>query len=292
GIDTIEKLAMVKSTVVEAVAPDGYAILNADDDLVYDLHDKLTCNIAYFSMNSENERVRHHVSKGGMAAIYENDFITILKGKMIFRIGRASQVPITFNGAATFNIANVLAASLAAFIQKIHPRDIMEALNTFIPGPETIPGRMNVFEFASHKVIVDYAHNPHGLQSIAGFLQSLQATRKVGVITGVGDRRCEDIKALASEAAKIFDEIIIRHDDDLRGRTVEELDRLLTDGIRAIDPERKITIIDSEIQAVEEVLRTAVPGSVSVIFADDVSAVIAQVQKSCNKKPAAQLEVA
>lgn len=292
GIDTIEKLARVKATVVESVAPAGYAILNADDDLVYEMREKLKCNIAFFSMNSENHRVREHVAMGGVAAIYENDFITVLKGKMIFRIGRASQVPVTFGGHASFNIANVLAASLAAFIQKIHPRDILEALNSFIPGPETMPGRMNVFEFADHKVIVDYAHNPHGVQSIASFIRSLPATKKIGVITGVGDRRCEDITALASEAAKIFDEIIIRHDDDMRGKNVEELDRLLTIGIKQVDPEKKITIIDTEMQAVEHVLNNPVPGGVSVIFADNIQAVLARVQKAGTRKASEVLEVA
>jgi cyanophycin synthetase len=292
GIDSIEKLAKLKSTVVETVAPEGYAILNADDDLVFDLHKHLTCNVAYFSMNAENQRVREHVSNGGLAAIYENDFITILKGKMMFRIGRASGIPITFGGAAVFNIANVLAASLAAFIQKIHPRDILEALQTFIPGPETLPGRMNVFEFADHKVIVDYAHNPHGVQSIASFLKSLPAKIRIGVITGVGDRRREDIRALASEAAKIFDEIIIRHDHDMRGMDTRELDRLLTDGIKEVDADKKITIIDTEMQAVEQVLNNPVPGGVSVIFADDIQSVISQVQKVCLKYQGKALEVA
>jgi cyanophycin synthetase len=292
GIDTVEKLAKVKSTVVESVKPDGYAILNADDPLVYAMHEKLNCNIALFSMNSDCRQLREHVGKGGLAAMYENDFITILKGKMIFRIGRASQVPITFGGAASFNIANVLAASLAAFVQKIHPRDILEALTSFIPCPETIPGRMNVFEFPDHKVIVDYAHNPHGVQSIAAFLKSIPATRKIGVITGVGDRRSEDITALANEAAKIFDEIVIRHDEDMRGRDTAELDQLLTEGIKQVDPEKKITVIDTEMHAVQEVLKNHVPGSVSVIFADNIQAVVAEVRKAYIAKPGKALEVA
>ncbi|MHA4843834.1 cyanophycin synthetase [Flavitalea antarctica] len=292
GIDTMEQLAKVKSTVVESVKPDGYAILNADDPMVYALREKLKCRIALFSMNSDCPRLREHVAKGGLAAIYENNFITILEGKMLFRIGRASQLPITFGGAASFNIANVLAAVLAAFIQKIHPRDILEALMGFIPGPETIPGRMNVFEFPDHKVIVDYAHNPHGVESIAEFLRSMPASRKIGVITGVGDRRSEDITALAYEAAKIFDEIVIRHDEDMRGRDIAELDQLLTDGIKQLDPEKKITIVDTEIHAVQEVLNNHTSGSISVIFADNIKAVVDEVRKAYIKKPGQVLEMA
>ncbi|HTE23962.1 cyanophycin synthetase [Flavitalea sp.] len=278
GIDCLEKLARVKATVVESVKPGGYAILNADDDLVFAMLENLRCNIALFSMNPDSQRIADHIHRGGMAAIYENDFITILNGKMRFRIGRVSQMPITFSGAATFNIANVLAASLATFIQKIHPRDIFGALLSFIPCPETIPGRMNVFEFHDHKVIVDYAHNPHSVQAIASFINSLPATRKIGVITGVGDRRKQDIKAIGTEAAKIFDEIIIRHDDDMRGLSKTELDSLISEGIKEVDPSKKITIIDSELQAVEEVLKNHISGSVSVILTDNIKAVVTKLK--------------
>ena len=56
-------------------------------------------------------------------------------------------------------------------------------------------------------------------------------TQKVGIISGTGDRRDEDIKEMGKISAKCFDEIIIRQDKHLRGRTAEEIIQPLTEGI-------------------------------------------------------------
>jgi len=293
GIDCREKLARVKATVPLAVHPDGYAVLNADDDMVYNMGHQLKCKVAYYSMDANHPNVLEHVKNGGLAAVYENRHIMVLKGRTALRLAKVDKIPITFGGAATFNIANVLAATLAAYIQDIHPRDIMDALNGFIPCPETIPGRMNMFELPECKVIVDYAHNTHGVQSIAPFIKSLRATKKIGVIAAVGDRRAEDISGLGAEAARIFDEIIVRHDEDLRGGDIDELDRLICEGIRSVDPHKKITILGSELHAVDVVLSRPEPGSVSVIFAENIKAVVARIREAAAKKePEKVLEVA
>jgi cyanophycin synthetase len=101
----------------------------------------------------------------------------------------------------------------------------------------------------------------------------------VGVITGVGDRRDEDIQSLGMEAAKIFDELIIRHDDDLRGRTQEEIDHLICQGIEKVSPSKKITIVSNELQAVDFAIQHAAENSITVFFVDNIKAVINQLNK-------------
>lgn len=64
-IDTIEQLANLKSVVAEAVFPDGYAVLNADDYRVAAMAEKTKANIAYFTMNPDSELVQRHIQKGG-----------------------------------------------------------------------------------------------------------------------------------------------------------------------------------------------------------------------------------
>ena len=274
GIDSLEDLARVKAVVPESVHADGYAILNADDERVCRMSDNLHCNVAYFTMNPDNTQVLQHIKNGGMAAVYDNGYLTIRHGQMVYTLAKAADIPITFSGTADFNIQNILPASLAAFIQRIHPGRIAEALKTFIPCAETIPGRMNVFDFNSFRIIVDYAHNPHGVKAIASFVRSMPASVKVGVITGVGDRRDEDIRSLGMEAAAIFDELIIRHDDDLRGRSQTDIDRLICEGIQQIAPGKKITIVSNELSAVEAVIKNAVENSVTFFFADNIKAVV------------------
>jgi cyanophycin synthetase len=278
GIDSLEKLARVKGVLAESVAPDGYAVLNADDEHVYALRDRLQCRIALFSMHADNVRIRQHVREGGIAAVYENGFLSLIREGVMTRIGKAAEIPITYSGQARFNVANALAASLAAFVHGFDAAAIFSALASFIPSPETIPGRMNMFEFGDFKIIVDYAHNTHGLRAINDFIRSMPASVRIGVLAGVGDRRDKDIISMAREAALIFDEIIIRQDKDLRGRQPGELNGLLYKGIQGIDPLKKVTLIPEERKAVEALLQRAERGMVAVVFADDIPAVIAQLQ--------------
>jgi cyanophycin synthetase len=285
GIDSLEKLAKVKSVLPESVCAGGYAILNADDELVCAMKEKVSCNVAFFTMNADNEMVRQHVMNGGLAAVYENGYISIRKGRVVSYIGKACDIPITFSGAAEFNIANILPAALAAYVQQISPERIWKALMSFIPCPETIPGRMNVFDFNYFRMIVDYAHNSHGVKAIASFIRSLPASKKTGVIAGIGDRRDEDIKAIGAEAAGIFDELIIRHDDDLRGRKAEEIDRLIVEGIRRVCPDKKIIMAAGELQAVQLAVTNAVENSVVVFFADNIKGVINELRKFQTAEP-------
>jgi cyanophycin synthetase len=273
GIDSLEKLAKVKSVVPETVSPNGYAVLNADDDLVYAMKDRINCKVALFSINAHNIRIEEHCKKGGIAAVYENGFLLLRTGNHLIPIEEAKNIPITFGGKAEFNIANVLAASLAAYTNRIKLDTIREALRTFLSSHENTPGRVNVFEFADFKVVIDYAHNPHAVKAVGKFIRAFNARTKVGIITGVGDRRYEDIIALGEESAKVFDEIIIRHDDDMRGRTVEEVENLITKGIVNINPDIPITYSMMECEAVDYAINHVVPDSVIVVLTENISKV-------------------
>ncbi|MBL7682967.1 MAG: cyanophycin synthetase [Flavipsychrobacter sp.] len=279
GIDTIEKLARVKGVVPQTVFPEGYAILNADDDLVYAMRDGLDCKVALFSLHEDNPRIKEHCSKGGLAAIYEHGYVTILKGGWKIRVEKVTNIPITFSGKAEFNISNVLGATLAAYVRDFKTEDIRLALQTFVPSPAMTPGRMNMFNFKNFTVMLDYAHNTHGIQAIGKYVQSVDAPLKVGIVAGVGDRRDEDIISLGEESAKIFDEIIIRQDKNLRGRTEEEMIELMTRGIKNIDPLKKITLFRKESEAIDHAIATAQKDSFIVVISDVVPDALDQVKR-------------
>lgn len=274
GIDTIEKLARVKAVVAESVMPGGYAILNADDDLVYEMKDNLSCKVALFSLNPENPRIVTHCENGGLAAVYDGSYLAIIDKNRKIKLGKAKQVPITFEGKAQFNIANVLGAVLAGYVSNFSVDSIKQSIQTFIPSPESTPGRMNIFRFNDFTVMIDYAHNPHGINAVGKFITAFNATAKVGIIAGVGDRRDQDLVAIGEEAAKIFDEIIVRMDDYLRGRTTDEIFNLVSTGIKAIDPNKKITLIPGESEAITTAISNADQGSMIVVLTDKIAQAI------------------
>jgi cyanophycin synthetase len=279
GIHTIEQLAQVKGVVPETVHAGGYAILNADDELVYGMRKNVSANVALFSMDEDNPHIKAIAKVGGLAAIYENGYITICRGEWKMRIVKAVNVPLTFGGKATFMIQNVLPAALTAYTQGIALEDIRVALESFIPSPAQTPGRLNMFNFKNFKVMLDYAHNAAGLRALDNMLQNMTESPKVGIIAGIGDRRIEDNNNIGRIAAQMFDEVIIRQDKHLRGKTEEELITMLETGIRDVDPDKKVTIIPSQAEAIDFAIKNAKKGSIVVICSDVVPDALAQVSK-------------
>ncbi len=268
GIHTVEQLARVKGVIPETVLPEGYAILNADDDLVYDMRRNVVCNVALFSMDENNPRIKALQRLNGITAIYENGYVTICRGEWKMRIMKAEHIPLTYGGKAKFMIQNVLAAVLATHVQGISNEDIKAGLETLIPSAAQTPGRLNLFKFNEFSILLDYAHNPAGMRALQKFTDELDATVKVGIIAGIGDRRVEDNNEMGSIAAEMFDEIIIRQDKRLRGKTEEELIKMLNDGIIAKDPNKKTTIIPSEKEAITYAVKNAVKGSLIILCSD------------------------
>lgn len=278
-IHTMEDLARVKSVVARSTFDHGYTILNADDDLVYDMRHDVSCNVALFSTQSNNERIAEHCKNGGMAAIIEKGYLVICKGEWKTRIEKIVNIPLSMNGRAECMIKNILPAVLASVIYGFNIDHIREALKSFIPSASQTPGRMNLFNFKTFDVMIDYAHNPDGFTQLKKFMDRTQATHKVAIVSGTGDRRDEDIRNIGKICAQTFDEIIIRHDQDLRGRAKEDITRLLLEGIYS---ERKmpVQIISVEKDAIQYALDHAQPGSFITILADKVHEVIDYVTKA------------
>ncbi|TGD78850.1 cyanophycin synthetase [Hymenobacter wooponensis] len=278
-IYTVEEMANVKGVLPRTVRKDGYAVLNADDDLVYAMREKVDCCVALFSMNEHNPRIREHIEHGGLAAVYEEGYITIYKNSYKLRIDHATAFPITFGGRATFNIENSLAAALACYCYGFDKEQIKLALRTFVPSAAKMPGRMNTYKFPNFEVIVDYAHNTHGIEKFSQFLNATDATRKIGVVSGLGDRRDEDTLSFARVAGKMFDEVVLRQDRDLRGKTAEQLKDIMMQGLRLDAPELPINYIENEMEAIDHVLNTAQPGSVIVLFTENIKDTIKKLEE-------------
>lgn len=279
GIHTIEQLARVKGVIPETVLPDGYAILNADDDLVYEMRRSINCNLALFSMDEENTRIKALQRRGGLTAVHENGYVTICKGEWKMRIMKAEAIPLTYGGKAEFMIQNVLAAVLAAHVQGIRIEDMKVALETFIPSAAQTPGRLNLFKFENFTILLDYAHNPAGMRALKKFADKLEASHRVCIIAGIGDRREEDNNMIGSIAAEMSDEIIIRQDKRLRGKTEEELIKMLDDGIKMKNPKIKTTIIPSEREAITHAVNNAKKNSLIILCSDVVPDALELVQK-------------
>ncbi|MFV5702557.1 cyanophycin synthetase [Flavobacterium sp. XS2P12] len=283
-IHTLEDLARVKATVVKSIKKDGWAVLNGDDEHCVKIGQDLNCNVAYFSLSEDSDFIKKLSAEGKTVAVYENGYITIKKGEWKIRIERATHVPLTLGGKAKFMIANVLAATLASYLWGFKTEDISLSLQTFIPSAAQTPGRMNIFEFKKFKVLIDFAHNASGYKGVEEYLQSVEATKKIGIIAGVGDRRDEDIRECANIAARMFDHIIIRQEKYLRGRTEDEIINLILDGIKTSGKIVTYEIIPKETEAIKHAINCAEEGSFITALSDVVTNAIDIVQEYLDKE--------
>ncbi len=283
-INTLEDVARVKSTVVKSVKKDGWAVLNAEDEYCVKIASELDCKIAYFSLDENNPVIKKHCKAGGVAAIYENGFVTIKKGDWKIRVEKVTTIPLTLGGKAQFMIANVLAATLAGYLYGFKTEDMRLSLETFIPSAAQTPGRMNIFNFKEFKVMIDFAHNPAGYKAVESYLNQVESPHKVGIIAGVGDRRDQDITDCGAIAARMFDHIIIRQEKHLRGRTEEEIINLLLKGINSVDKQITYEIIPKEVEAIKHAISTAQPGTFITALSDVITNAIDIVQSYLDKE--------
>lgn len=269
-IETVDDMAKVKAIVPESVKKEGYAVLNADNDYTFQMVNRLKCNVALFSTNPLSERILQHCDNGGLAAVPEHGNIVLVKGKKKLLIEAIENIPVAFRGKAPFMLENILAATLAAYVENISVLNISQALQTFTPSVELTPGRLNIFEFRKFRLMIDYAHNYHGIKALGSFLNTIDASVKVGIISIAGDRRDIDIINVGSASAEIFDKIIIRLDEDKRGRKENEIISLLIEGLRKVKPDISVEIIPDELEAIYQAVRNAKEGYLIVNLSEKV----------------------
>jgi cyanophycin synthetase len=280
GVDTVEELADVKSVVVEAVRSRGSSVLNADDPLTADMAERAGGSIVYFSMREKSkwpDFLSKHIDEGGGAVVREQYNgrweIVVYDSGGVEAVVPVNAIPATMAGNAEFNVANALAAVAIAHSHGIGTRIIREALSTFETSLDKCPGRMNIFEGKGLKVILDYVHNPHGLEAIGKLVNNVRPNhrRTIGLISAAGDRRDEDLRHMGLLASRFFDEIIFREDTDLRGRQRGEIAALMEVGALegGFSPTHLSKVLDEE-EAIEESITRAKPGDLVVLAVDRV----------------------
>jgi cyanophycin synthetase len=307
GIDTLKQLSDVKGVLVEAVPRTGTAVLNADDPYVSRLSSESRGRVILFSMETEKgvrgfDRTDGFVGRGGAAFVLrhtpEGDQIVLRHGPRTMPVMYTHLIPATFGGRARMNVANALAAAAAAWATGAHLHDIRQGLRTFTTSFFQAPGRLNYLEVNGVRVVIDYCHNVDGMRNLADFARRMNGDgsgngtgrtgRAIGVIGMPGDRRDEDMREYGALAAAAFDEIIVREDRNLRGRTPGAAATVVADGVRmAREKGTGLTVrvdkVLNEMAAVKAALRRANPGDLVVMCVDDSVAVYREAMASAGQ---------
>ena len=268
-INTVDTLALVKRVIVQNVAPHGMAVLNASDPMVSAMATACPGTVTFFAMDRHHPVLNTHRAQGKRVVYCEDQQIVCSEGGHDHRIA-LSAIPLTRNGAISFQIENAMASIAAGWALQLDWKTIETGLATFVNDAQTAPGRFNVFDYRGATVIADYGHNPDAILALVQAIESMPATKRTVVISGAGDRRDEDISRQTEILGEIFDEAILYQDQCQRGREDGEVLALLQAGLLNVSRTKEIQEIRGEFLAIDTALAKLQPGQLCLILIDQV----------------------
>lgn len=282
GIESVEDVLYIKSLVAERVKEGGTLILNADDEHLAKLMDcervnRVPKKAVYFAVNEDNPLIRSHLQSGGTAYFARKHALIESVGDMQHTLADTSMLPVVMNGAADFQVANLLAAIAACRIFGVEQGVLLKSLINFSSWANN-PGRANLYRLNGGHVMVDYGHNTEAFHAICRMTSNWRDRQVTGIVTVPGDRDDALIDRAARAAAQGFNKVIVREDHDLRGRKRGDIASIFCRAIREVSPATECEVILDEIEALRQAVSRMVKGEVIVVFYEKLQPIQAALQ--------------
>ncbi|OLS26350.1 MAG: Cyanophycin synthetase [Candidatus Heimdallarchaeota archaeon LC_3] len=293
-VENLSDLADIKGMIFECTSKDGFGLVNLDDENCYKLRKRLDGKICYLTIRPEDHKdvLNRHFRRGGLAITYSgglDGMITFHRGTRKIPVLKSTDIPATFKGAATHNICNAMFAIGASLVTSyVDLTTVRQGLQTFHTSYFQTPGRLNIIDYKENsKIILDYAHNPSAFSAIIATIKNLVQSNPVKKVTGViampGDRPEKNIREVGV-LVSYFDEIVIKEDDNKRGRPEGEVANILKDELAKQQvADEKIKIIINEKEAIAYALEKLGNEQILFISADDIERSFNQIQTWINK---------
>ncbi len=284
GVHTVEQLAQVKAVVPRATKPTGWAVLNADDELVLAMRSGVRARTWLFSPDPDNPDLADAVAAGGRAiTVIDGDIAVLDMGFDPTRVLPVAQVPLTLGGASKVNVANVLAATAAALAVGVPLEAVRRGLRSFSASAEQNAGRLNTYRAGEVVVVLDLAHNEASLASLLEVAEALRTgPGELGIVLGTaGDRTDEAIYAMGVMAGAVGDRVVIAaRQKYLRGRAPGEMEALWRAGA-AEGGVLDAVEVDGELDGLRRLLDADLPdGSVIAVCAlEEREEMVAEIER-------------
>jgi len=279
-ITTVEDLAVLKRVIVQNVASNGYAVLNAADPIVAAMASVCPGKVIYFASDRQHPLMATHRAQGHRTVYVDGDSIVAAEGSWRETI-HLRDVPITRGGRIAFQVENVMAAVAAAWGAGLPWQTIRRGLSGFVNDSDNAPGRFNVMDYRGATIIADYGHNPDAMRALVQAVDALPAKRRSVVISGAGDRRDEDIRAQTVILGAAFDDVLLYQDAAQRGRADGEVMALLREGLEGATRTRHVEEIRGEFTAIDTALERLAPGDLCLVLVDQVEEALAHLARRC-----------
>jgi cyanophycin synthetase len=279
-ITTVEDLAVLKRVIVQNVAKDGMAVLNAADPICVKMAEVCPGGVVFFAQDVNLPTMTAHRALGKRVVFVDGGDIVAEQGDNVHRLP-LSGIPLTRDGTIGFQVENTMAAVAAAWALGLDWGVIQRALAGFVSDSASVPGRFNLFDYKGATVIADYGHNPDAMAALTNAVKGMTAVRRSVVISGAGDRRDEDIRQQTKILGEVFDDVILYQDACQRGRADGEVLALLRQGLAGAPKASYVEEITGEFIAIDHALSRLNRGDLCLILVDQVEEALQHIAKRC-----------
>ena len=156
---------------------------------------------------------------------------------------------------------------------------IRNGISTFHPSATQNPGRMNIIDFVTFKVILDYGHNVPAINALGTVLPKISNGRKIVIAHGTGNRTDDNIREFGAALASVYDHIILA-DIDPRNRVLGETPELVKSGaLETGFSEMEIEIIIDPLKAIDRAFSIVQPGDLIMVQVDEVAPMLKHVMQ-------------
>jgi cyanophycin synthetase len=269
GITDVASLADAKFLLAKAVKPDGRLILNNDDPEVVNRAGYFDGDITWYGLDFDVGALEAWINAGGHAVFVRDGNMMLAKDGDVSTVLPVVDFPPGLRGAAKFNVSNALAAIAIASAFNLPVASMTKALASFQSTPEENPGRGNFLEIGGVSLLVDFAHNPHGLLALGEAIKAIPAKRKAIIIGQAGDRSDDDIADVTEAIWNIGpDMFVIKElETKLRGRAPGEIPAKIMEKLTSLGvSDDAMLTTDSELASVYATLEWAEAGDFLVLL--------------------------
>jgi alanine racemase len=243
-LGSLEQIAVEKGRLVEALPPQGVAILNYDDERVRAMASRTRARVVFYGMDER-------------ADVRAKDVQLSANGAAFTLASDGHETPVRFPLLGRHNVYAALASACVGMAYGMAPEAITERLAEFRPQP----GRLNPLPGENDSVILDDTYNSSPAAALAA-LDTLAAFPRGGRIAVLGDmlqlgEHAEDYhRAVGRRAAQTADFLV----------TQGELARLIAlEAMASGMAQDVVSVVYTGSDAVAAVERQLHPGSVVLV---------------------------
>ena len=279
-ITTVHDVAVLKRVIVQNVANDGYAVLNAADPHVAAMASACPGKVIFFALDRHHPVMATHRAQGQRVVYVDGEHIVAAEDSWREQIA-LRDIPLTRNGTIGFQVENAMASIGAAWAIGLPWDTIRRGLAGFVNDSDNAPGRFNVMDYRGATLIADYGHNPDAIRALVQAVQAMPGEKRSVVISGAGDRRDQDITEQTRILGEAFDDVILYQDACQRGRADGEVLALLRRGLEGAPRTRYVTEVHGEFLAIDHALARLQPGDLCLVLVDQVEEALAHLARRC-----------